>query len=35
MNDLRFKLACVAFGLGVVGATLIWSAGEWAARRLA
>ena len=34
MKDLRFKIAAALFVFGVLGATALWSAGEWAARKV-
>lgn len=34
MNEIRYKLACVAFAVGVVVATIAWNAGERIARGL-
>lgn len=34
MKTLRYHLAIGLLAAGVVGATVLWSAGEWTARRL-
>ena len=34
VKDLRFKIAAALFVFGALGATALWSAGEWAARKV-